>query len=280
MEIKEILVISGKGGTGKTTVTASLVPYFKDVVIGDCDVDAPNLKILFNPSELSKKEFFGMKKVRIDKSRCTECGKCYELCKFEAMDDIKKCEGCGVCEYICPSGAIEMVDNHCGDIYISQSEYGKMVHASLFPGEENSGKLVSQVRKEAKRVASEDGKKYIILDGAPGVACNVISSLTGVRNVVIVSEPTLSGFHDLERVVELVERFRVRPYFVINKYDLSEEISEKMEKFIVSKGYELDVKLPFDKKIMECIRNKTIPSLKEKEIFKNSGFEKLIEKLL
>lgn len=280
METKEILVISGKGGTGKTTVTASLVPYFKDVVIGDCDVDAPNLKILFNPIELSRKEFFGMKKAKIDKSRCTECGKCYELCKFEAMADIKKCEGCGVCEYICPSGAIEMVDNHCGNIYISQSGYGKMVHASLFPGEENSGKLVSQVRKEAKRVASEERAKYIILDGAPGVACNVISSLTGVRNVIIVSEPTLSGLHDLERVVKLVERFRIRPYFVINKYDLSEEISEKMEKFIVNKGYELDVKLPFNKKILECIKNKTIPSLKERDIFKDSGFEKLAEKLL
>lgn len=279
MEIKEILVISGKGGTGKTTITSSLIPYFGNVVIGDCDVDAPNLKILFNPVEISKKQFFGMKKAFLDRGRCTKCGKCFELCKFEAIGNLKKCEGCGVCEYICPSGAIEMRENHCGDIYLSQTKFGKMVYASLFPGEENSGKLVSQVRKEAKKIAQEQGAEYIILDGAPGVACNVISSLTGVKEVIIVSEPTLSGLHDLERVVELVERFRIKPHFIINKYDLSFEISEKIEKFIIARGYALDVKFPFDKRIVECIKKKTIPSLEVKEIFQNSGFENLVKKL-
>ena len=279
MEFKEILVISGKGGTGKTTVSSSLIPYFKDVVIGDCDVDAPNLKLLLNPKEISTKEFFGMKKAFLDKDRCIDCGKCYEICKFDAIDNPHKCEGCGVCEYICPVKAIEMKDNHSGNIFISTTKYGDMVHATLFPGEENSGKLVSQVRKEAKELAKKNNSKYIILDGAPGVACNVISSLTGVKEVVIVSEPTLSGLHDLERVVDLVEKFRLKPHFIVNKYDLSCEITEKIESFILQKGYKLDVKLPFDKKIMECIKRKNIPSIGARDIFENSGFKKLIEEL-
>ena len=151
MKCKEILVISGKGGTGKTTVTASLIPYFESVVIGDCDVDAPNLKILFNPIELSKESFLGMKKAVMDKEKCIRCNKCYEFCKFEAIDNLQKCEGCGVCEYICPVGAIQLKESRAGDIFISQTEYGKMVHACLDPGEENSGKLVAEVRKKLKK---------------------------------------------------------------------------------------------------------------------------------
>lgn len=279
MEAKEILIISGKGGTGKTTISSSLIPYFKNPIIGDCDVDAPNLKILLNPQELSKINFFGMKKAHIDKNKCVNCGRCVELCKFEATSDTKKCEGCGVCSYVCPVNAIQMVENHCGDIFISQTFYGKMVHASLFPGEENSGKLVSTVRREAKNLAKTENSDYIILDGAPGVACNVISSLTGVKKVVIVSEPTLSALHDLIRVLELVEKFRIKPYFIINKFDLSYEITQKIENFIESKGYQVDVKLPFDKKIMECIKSKLIPSTQLNELFKTSGFETLVEKL-
>lgn len=279
MEIKEIVVISGKGGTGKTTITSSLIPYFQDIVIGDCDVDAPNLQILFNPQNSEKESFYGMKKAKLDKELCIECGRCYEVCRFDAVENPKKCESCSICEYVCPVGAIKMVNNEAGEIYVSETKYGKMVHACLFPGEENSGKLVAEVRKKAKKIAQEENKKYILLDGAPGVACNVISSLTGVKKAVIVTEPTLSGLHDLERVLELIERFRIKPYFVINKYDLSLEMANKIEEFLKDKGFEVSVKVPFDKRVVNTIGRKEIPSVAEKELFQKLGFEKLAESL-
>lgn len=279
MEIKEIVVISGKGGTGKTTITSSLIPYFQDIVIGDCDVDAPNLQILFNPQNSEKESFYGMKKAKLDKELCIECGKCYEVCRFDAVENPKKCESCSICEYVCPVGAIKMVDNEAGEIYVSETKYGKMVHACLFPGEENSGKLVAEVRKKAKKIAQDENRKYILLDGAPGVACNVISSLTGVKKAVIVTEPTLSGLHDLERVLELIERFRIKPYFVINKYDLSIEMANKIEKFLKDKGFEVSVKVPFDKRVVNAIGRKEIPSVAEKELFQELGFDKLAESL-
>lgn len=279
MEIKEIVVISGKGGTGKTTITSSLIPYFQDIVIGDCDVDAPNLQILFNPQNSKKESFYGMKKAKLDKELCIECGRCYEVCRFDAVENPKKCESCSICEYVCPVGAIKMVDNEAGEIYVSETKYGKMVYACLFPGEENSGKLVAEVRKKAKKIAQEENKEYIILDGAPGVACNVISSLTGVKKAVIVTEPTLSGLHDLERVLELIERFRIKPYFVINKYDLSVEMANKIEEYLKAKGFEIAVKVPFDKRVVKAIGRKEIPSVAESQLFEELGFKKLVESL-
>lgn len=279
MEIKEIVVISGKGGTGKTTITSSLVPYFQDVIIGDCDVDAPNLQILFDITNSKKESFFGMKKASLNKEICINCGKCYEVCRFNAIENPKKCESCSICEWVCPVGAIKMIDNQAGEIFVSETKYGKMVHAGLFPGEENSGKLVAEVRKKAKKLAQDENKKYIILDGAPGVACNVISSLTGVKKAVVVTEPTLSGLHDLERVLDLINRFKIKPYFIINKYDLSEEISIKIEEYLKSLGFEISVKMPFDKRVVKAISRKEIPSVAEREFFDKLGFNKLAKDL-
>ena len=284
MDINEIVVISGKGGTGKTTLTASLVPYFKDVVIADCDVDAPDLKILFEGDTKITEAFVGMKKAIIDEAICIKCGKCYEKCKFGAIDaeiniNIPKCEGCGVCEFVCPVSAIKMEDAVVGDLFVSDTDYGTMVHAKLIPGEETSGKLVSQVRKRAKQIAKEQGKNTILVDGSPGVACNVISSITGAKKVIIVTEPTLSGLHDLERVYKVSQKFRLKALVVVNKYDLSLEMTEKIEEYCKANSIAMALKIPFDKRMVKAVVEKKIPSVAEKEFFEGLNFDDFIKKL-
>ncbi len=284
MDINEIVVISGKGGTGKTTLTASLVPYFQDVVISDCDVDAPDLNILFDTSLKSENDFIGLQKAVIDSDKCSQCGKCYNICKFDAISassgiNSSKCEGCGLCEYICPTGAISMQDTVIGKVFVSETSHGEMVHARLIPGEEASGKLVAHVRKISRDIAISQGKKNIIVDGSPGIACNVISSITGAKKVIIVTEPTLSGLHDLKRVYELTKKFNLKIYVVINKYDISLINSEKIEKYCGENGIEVSLKIPFQKKIIEAITKKIIPSIAERNLFEKVGFFRFIEKL-
>ncbi|WP_319371639.1 ATP-binding protein [uncultured Ilyobacter sp.] len=284
MDINEIVIISGKGGTGKTTLTASLIPYFEDVVISDCDVDAPDLDILFNTYLKNKEKFIGLQKAVMDKERCSKCGKCYSICKFDAISaeagiNSSKCEGCGLCEYICPSGAISMEDTIIGEISLSGTSYGDIVHAKLIPGEEASGKLVAQVRKQSKKIALAQRKKNIIVDGSPGIACNVISSITGAKKAIIVTEPTLSGLHDLKRVYELTKKFNLKTYVVINKSDISLINSEKIEQYCMENGIEVALKIPFQKKIIEAITKKKIPSVAEKDFFESVGFFEFIEKL-
>ncbi len=284
MEINEITVISGKGGTGKTTFTASLIPYFDNLVIADCDVDAPDLDILFDKKIIEEKEFIGLHKAFVDADKCIKCGLCYEKCKFDAIDkeiNIKtvKCEGCGLCEFVCPVKAIEMKDAVVGKLYVSDTKYGKMIHAKLIPGEETSGKLVTAVRKKAKQTAAEEGRDTIITDGSPGIGCNVISSITGVKKAVIVTEPTQSGLHDLIRVYELTKKFRLKVFVVINKYDLSISKTEEIENYCKEKGIENILRIPFNKKIVEAVVRKEIPSLYDQEFYKNIGFEKFIDKL-
>ncbi|ADO83369.1 ATP-binding protein [Ilyobacter polytropus] len=282
--INEIVVISGKGGTGKTTLTASLIPYFEDTVIADCDVDAPDLNILFESNEKSQKNFVGLQKAFLDKSKCIMCKKCYELCKYSSISsniDINagKCEGCGLCEYICPASAITMKDTVIGKLSVSETSFGDMVHAKLIPGEDASGKLVAEVRKTAKKIAEETNKKTILIDGSPGIACNVISSITGAKKVIIVTEATSSGIHDLKRVYELTKKFRLKIYVVINKYDLSISHSKKIEKYCEEMGIDVALKIPFQKKVVEAITQKRIPSVAEKDFFEKLGFFEFIEKL-
>jgi MinD superfamily P-loop ATPase len=282
--INEIVVISGKGGTGKTTLTASLIPYFEDTIIADCDVDAPDLNILFESIEKSQKNFIGLQKAFLDKSKCIMCKKCYELCKFNAISSkieisSGKCEGCGLCEYVCPASAITMEDTVIGKLSVSDTSFGNMVHAKLIPGEDASGKLVAEVRKTAKKIAEENANKTILIDGSPGIACNVISSITGAKKVIIVTEATSSGIHDLKRVYELTKKFRLKIYVVINKYDLSLSHSKKIEKYCEEMGIDMALKIPFQKKVVEAITQKKIPSVAERDFFEKLGFFEFIEKL-
>ncbi len=285
MKINEIVVISGKGGTGKTTLVASLVPFLGKTVIADCDVDAPDLNILFGNTVKAEDEFIGLQRADLNKDICTNCGLCYEKCKFNAITkDIEisksKCEGCGVCEFICPVNAITMKDSVVGKVFISDTKYGEMVHARLIPGEETSGKLVTEVRKRSKELANDKNINNIIIDGSPGIACNVIASITGVSKAVIVVEPTLSGLHDLEKVYKLADKFNLKIYVVINKYDLSKEQAEKIEEYCEKENLEIALKIPFNRKMVEAITKKEIPSLYEKDFFEKIGFNEFVQKLI
>ncbi|XMB66040.1 ATP-binding protein [Mycoplasmatota bacterium zrk1] len=282
--MNEIVIVSGKGGTGKTTLAASLIPFFGEVVIADCDVDAPDLDILLDTSLKYEEDFVGLKRAKLNIQLCVNCGLCYEKCNFKAIDinieiNKTKCEGCGVCEYICPVDAITMEDSVVGQIFQSGTEFGDIVHAKLIPGEETSGKLVAEVRSRAKALATKNKIKNIIIDGSPGIACNVISSITGTSKVIIVIEPTLSGLHDLEKIHSLVNKFRIPILIVINKYDLSSDESYKIEKYCFDNDLEIALKIPFDRKIVEGITKKKIPSLYNHELFKSIGFNDFIDKL-
>lgn len=283
--IKEIAIISGKGGTGKTTIALSLIPYFDDVVIADCDVDAPDLKVILNDIYASKIPFAGLQKPIIDYYKCTRCGLCHHSCNFNAISpsivvDLSLCEGCRVCEYVCPNKAINMEDYIVGDIYLRETIFGTMVDARLIPGEESSGKLVAAVRKKSKEIAVAQDKHTIIIDGSPGIACNVISTISGVNKAVIVTEPTQSGLHDLKRVLQLSCLFSVKASVAINKYDINLSISKEIEDYCALHDIKVVLKMPFDEKIVESITDLVIPSLSCNPFFESSdwlGFVRFIQ---
>lgn len=257
MMVKELTVLSGKGGTGKTSVTASLAVLTKNTVMTDCDVDAPDLHMLLNPEVLEKQEFKASRVAVIDEETCVQCGKCEEHCRFGAIEDHTVdpvlCEGCGVCAYICPVAAIELEKRVSGYAFISKTKYGPMSHALLNPGEENSGKLVSLVRRNAKTVAEKENCTLIINDGPPGIGCPVIASVGGVDVGLIVVEPTLSGIHDMERAFGLLTHFKIPALVCINKYDLNEENMERIVKFCESNGVDVVGKIPFDPIVTEAM---------------------------
>jgi MinD superfamily P-loop ATPase len=260
--MKEMIVISGKGGTGKTSIVASFAGLAKNVVFADCDVDAADLHLVLEPKIRQESNFSGGKRANIVAEKCSGCGKCQELCRFDAVHlngagngvigktftiDPIACEGCKVCVEFCPDGAIEFNDSINGQWFISDTRFGPMVHAKLGIAEENSGKLVTLIRKEAKRIATEEKKNLIVVDGSPGIGCPVIASITGADLVLIITEPTLSGMHDLNRVADLAARFGIPTLLCINKWDLNKEITAQIAEEAENRGIKLVGKVPYDK---------------------------------
>jgi len=260
--MNEIVIISGKGGTGKTSIAASFAAIGKSKILVDCDVDASDLHLVLSPRIAEKGEFWSGKKARIEEEKCNKCGLCQELCRFDAIRDFKvdrlSCEGCGFCFHACLAGAVVMEDALSGHWFVSETKYGPLVYARLIPGEENSGKLVALVRQKAKALAKDKASEYIITDGPPGIGCPVISSLSGAAMALLVTEPTVSGVSDLERVAGVCKYFHVPAAVCINKYDLNEEISREIEIYCRQQDIELIGKLSFDEVFVEAI-SKGIP---------------------
>ena len=249
--MKELTIISGKGGTGKTSVVAAFAALAQNKVLADADVDAADLHLILTPEIKHEEDFKGGRTARIDLEACIECGDCLERCQFNAISPdfvVNKidCEGCGVCVHFCPVEAIDFPQNICGKWYISETQFGPMVHARLHIAEENSGLLVSLVRNQAKVLAEEQGLDTIIVDGPPGIGCPVIASITGNSLVLIVTEPTLSGLHDLERVGGLAAHFKIPTLVCINKFDLNEEMSDRVAGYCARNGIDLVGRIPYD----------------------------------
>jgi MinD superfamily P-loop ATPase len=273
--MREIVVISGKGGTGKTSVTAAfahLASARGGAMLCDLDVDAPDLHLLLAPDRREEHAFYSGREAVIDPALCTNCGLCAGMCRFGAVRqgprgctvDALRCEGCGVCARFCPAGAVGFAEKHCGQWYASAMRFGPMIHAQLFPGQENSGRLVALLKKEARERAKAQGLALMLCDGAPGIGCPVISSLSGAGLAVVVTEPTPSGRHDLERVAELCRHFRIPVGVIINKFDLNPENSADIEGYCREQGHVLLGRLPHDEAVVRAmIQGKCVTELPE-----------------
>jgi len=257
----EIAVISGKGGTGKSSISAAFATLNGQVVLADCDVDAANLYLLFNPAHEEEIVYTGSHKALIDYRKCTNCAECIPYCRFDAISQVSgkviidaiSCDGCFLCSRICPANAIDMVPNDKSRLYSGSFRKGKMVYGRLAPGEENSGKLVNMVRDKAKKLAEEYGLETIILDGPPGIGCPVISTITGTDRAVIVTEPTISGLNDMKRTVEIVLKFNIRPFVIINKCDLNSTMTMVIKRWCIRNGIVIAGELPFRKEMVEAM---------------------------
>ncbi|MCF6357122.1 MAG: P-loop NTPase [Draconibacterium sp.] len=266
--MKEITILSGKGGAGKTSVAAAIASVAQNAVFCDNDVDAADLHLIFNPKIIETYDFDSGTIAVIDPEICTNCGLCEEHCHFDAIhpnavEQLEvnpfQCEGCRLCERVCPENAIESVHNNNNHWYVSETRFGTLVHAKMGPGEENSGKLVTEVRRKAREIATETGADFIINDGPPGIGCSAIASVTGTNAVLLVIEPTLSGLHDAKRLKKLVDSFNIPVFAVINKFDINKKITNKVESYLFDNKIPLIGRLPFNTKMVESmVRGKTI----------------------
>ncbi len=272
--MKQVAIISGKGGTGKTTIAGALASLFKNSVFVDCDVDAPDLHLLLKPEIKTTTEFLGGKNAIIDPEKCINCGKCQDICRFDAIFKGEKyfvdevlCDGCALCPRICPADAIVMQLNVAGEWYISNSIFGDMIHAKLFPGQENSGKLITMTRHQATLISEEKGRDFVLIDGPPGTGCPVISSITGVDHVIIVTEPTVSGISDFERTVKLVQHFGINIFYIINKFDLNLDKTNDIDKYCLENSITLLGKIPFDPIVNEAVsEGKVLTEFRSEEL--------------
>ena len=256
--MKQLTVISGKGGTGKTTLAASFAALAERKVLADCDVDAADLHLLLHPEEQRRETFIGGRVPHLDPAICTECGACRERCRFDAVTedyriDSVACEGCGLCAAVCPVDAIEMRSTEVGEWFISGTSHGPLVHARLGIAEENSGKLVTMVRQQARLLAEEQELDLVLIDGPPGIGCPVISAISGVDLVLAVTEPTLSGAHDLERILGVARHFGVPAQVCVNKHDLNPEITDQIRTFCAESGAEMVGTIPFDPTVISAL---------------------------
>ncbi len=266
--MNEITVLSGKGGTGKTSITAALAILAKDIVICDSDVDAADLHLILKPEIIETHNFESSWVAEIHKDNCTLCNICVDVCRYDAIHEMKdgsleinpfQCEGCRLCERVCPEKTISSSRNNNNFWYVSNTRTGTLVHAKMGAGEENSGKLVTKVREAAKSIAKEKNIQTILNDGPPGIGCPVISALTGTQTVLMVFEPSMSGFHDGKRLFELLDSFNPKIFAIINKFDINIETSNKIETWLNENSIPLLAKLPFDKQMVEAMINeKTI----------------------
>ena len=262
----EITIISGKGGTGKTSLTGAFAHLAENHVICDLDVDAPDLHLLLDPTHSQVEEFFSGHYPVIDPDRCTNCGDCLARCNYGAvrrtdtvpMIDLIACEGCKVCVHFCPEKAIDWLDRHCGQWYVSDTRFGPMVHALLFPGQENSGLLVSRLRGKSRELAEEQNLELILSDGSPGIGCPVISSLTGTDLAVLVTEPTPSGLHDLDRVAGLCDHFHIPAAVIINKYDLNPEVADTIGDWCAGRNIDVLGRIGYDPAFTEAMVNRRV----------------------
>jgi MinD superfamily P-loop ATPase len=259
--IFELVVLSGKGGTGKTSVTASLAALAEKPALADCDVDASNLPLVLDPRIQRRETFSGGLRARIKPGLCTACGKCEELCRFDAIFfdgpgngnvprtfrvDPSACEGCGVCAHFCAEHAIELAPADGGELLLSDTRFGPLIHARLRPGQGNSGKLATLVREQARRTACKAGCRFILIDGPPGVGCPVMASLTGATRILLVTEPTPSGEHDLERVLMLARHFQIPAWVSVNKHDLNPAMTAQIERRAAALGATIVGRIPYD----------------------------------
>jgi len=286
--MKEIVIVSGKGGTGKTSMAASFAYLEKaNAVIADCDVGAANMHLLLQPDFKYQEDFYSGEVAVIDETICTNCGKCKEVCRFDAIDVINDqhrvdpiaCEGCWYCSRVCPTEAISMVTQKAGNFYRSTTKVGNtMVHAKLGFGAENSGKLVAKVKNEAKTITLHDQKEFLIIDGSPGIGCPVISSLSGADLALLVTEATVSGLHDLKRVYKMVNSFNIKAACIINKYDLNVEMTKEIEAFLRDEHITLIAKFPYDETFTKALSEaKTVVEYGESDL--KSQLERSWEKI-